>query len=122
MRAYLSKYQIKWVLKNIILGNIYRPPRENLSNENVQLFINELTPVLVDLIKFASDIVLAGDYNIDLLKMQQRLLFREYFENIIAHGLFPTLTLPTRVTDRSATLIDNIFLMFLITDSIFLVY
>ena len=95
--------------KNIILGNIYRPPRENLSNENIQLFINELTPVLADLNKFASDIVLACDYNIDLLKMQERLLFREYFENIIAYGLFPTLTLPTRVTDRSATLIDNIF-------------
>ena len=30
--------------KNIIIGNIYRPPRDR--NENYQTFINELTPIL----------------------------------------------------------------------------
>ena len=30
--------------KNIIIGNIYRPPQDR--NENYQTFINELTPIL----------------------------------------------------------------------------
>ena len=43
-----------------------------------------------------------GDFNIDLLKVK-------YFDDIISHGLFPKITLPTRICESSSTLIDNIF-------------
>ena len=33
----------------------------------------------------------------------------KYFDKIIAHGLFPKITLPTRIYESSSTLIDNIF-------------
>ena len=59
-----------------------------------------------------SYILLIGDFNIDLLKINDRPHFKDYFMNMISHGLLPTITLPTRLTDNSASLIDNIFSSF----------
>ena len=36
-------------------------------------------------------------------------MLNNYFDNIISNGFFPTITLPTRLSNRSSTLIDNIF-------------
>ena len=49
------------------------------------------------------------DYNIDLLKVKINPRFGEFFDNIISSGFFPKITLPTRFSDHSATLIDNVF-------------
>ena len=54
-------------------------------------------------------IYLCGDYNIDLLKIYQKNQYNLFFENLIAAGFQPKISLPTRLTDHSATLIDNIF-------------
>ena len=43
----------------------------------------------------------------DLLKINRH--YCKYFDKIIAHGLFPKVTLPTRICESSSTLIDNIF-------------
>ena len=56
-----------------------------------------------------SDIILVGDFNINLLKISDNLLFKDYLDNIFALGLHPTITLPTRITDTTATLIDNVY-------------
>ena len=53
--------------KNIILGNIYKPPLNNNNNDNIQTFINEVEPVISQLNHANSNIILTGDYNIDLL-------------------------------------------------------
>ena len=50
-----------------------------------------------------------GDFNIKLLKIKERQVFNEFLENIMAYGFYPTVTLPTRLSESSATLIDNIF-------------
>ena len=52
---------------------------------------------------------LCGDYNIDLLKIFQKNQYNIFFENLITAGFQPKISLPTRLTDHSATLIDNIF-------------
>ena len=54
-----------------------------------------------------------GDFNIDLLKVKENRHYCKYFDEIIAHGLFSKITLPTRICESSSRLIDNIF-----TDSI----
>ena len=95
---------------NITLGNIYRPPRDILNN--YQTFIQELALVLQSLDHTNSDVVIAGDMNIDLLKINDRAIFSEYFDMILASGFFPSITLPTRITNRSATLIDNFLCKF----------
>ena len=50
-----------------------------------------------------------GDFNLNLLNEQLHQLTSEFLDIMYANMLFPTITLPTRITWHSATLIDNIF-------------
>ena len=87
------------------MGNIYRPPRD--INENYETFIEELTPTLDKLNKRKTEVVIAGDYNIDLLKINEKAILSEYFDMLTTNNFIPKITLPTRISSRSATLIDN---------------
>lgn len=93
--------------KKIIIGNIYRPPRDNVNNYNI--FISEMEQILHGLQNGNKEIAIAGDFNIDLLKIKERHIFNDYFETILLNGFIPKITLPTRITHHSSTLIDNIF-------------
>ena len=92
--------------KKMILGNVYRPPRD--TNENYNQFINEFVPILSDFGKSKSDVIIAGDYNIDLLKVLEKPVFSAYFDAVTALNFFPKITLPTRFSKKSCTLIDNL--------------
>ena len=94
--------------KHIILGNIYKPPKEN-NNTNIETFISELTSDLYNLDRLNTNVILAGDFNINLLQIKNRPVFANYFDLLITNGFSPSITLPTRFTDTSCTLIDNIF-------------
>ena len=50
---------------------------------------------------------MCGDYNIDLLKVNDLKFNEEYFHDILSAGYIPTITLPTRLS-VSSSLIDNI--------------
>ena len=52
---------------------------------------------------------LCGDFNIDLLKINVKDLYHTFFNSLIAAGYLPRISLPTRITNHSATLLDNIF-------------
>jgi len=93
--------------KKIIVINIYRPPRNNV--DDIAGFSNDLEKVFSCFDK-EKNIILAGDFNIDLLNIHANQHINEYFENFISSGYVPCLTLPTRLTSYSGTLIDNIFL------------
>ena len=56
-----------------------------------------------------------GDYNIDLLKVNDLKFNEEYFHDILSAGYILTITLPTRLSAFSS-LIDNIFTANLSTD------
>ena len=90
----------------IIIGNIYRPPRDIC--ENYQKFNKEFTDILLRLQKTKGDIAIVGDYNIDSLKVEQIPIIRDYLDTIMTQGFFPTITLPTRFSDLNGTLIDNV--------------
>ena len=49
------------------------------------------------------------DHNFDFLKYGKHDPTQHLLETILDHNLFPTITLPTRITKTMATLIDNIF-------------
>ena len=51
---------------------------------------------------------MCGDYNVDLLKINNVQFNENYFDSIISSGYVPTITLPTRLSDNSS-LIDNVF-------------
>ena len=87
------------------MGNIYRPPRD--INENYRQFIDEFTTVLAKLEISHSDVIIAGDFNIDLLKIHEKPIFGDYFDAITGHSFSPKITLPTRFSNMNGTLIDN---------------
>ena len=53
-------------------------------------------------------IYLCGDFNIDLLKINVKELYATGYNCLVSAGFSPLISLPTRVTDHSATLRDNI--------------
>ena len=85
--------------KGIIIGNIYRPPR--MLNDEIKQFINEFTLLILSLEKHRLNINLAGDYNLNLLKINNDELCNELFYLITSHSLLPQITLPTRLTQTS---------------------
>jgi hypothetical protein len=101
----LSNYSRK---KNVVIGNIYRPPRDSIDNYNT--FINDFDEILSTAFGSNREIVIAGDFNLDFLKIRNNPHTNSFFETMITHGLIPKITLPTRITDHSATLIDNCFI------------
>ena len=50
-----------------------------------------------------------GDFNINLLKYQSHPETNDFIKLMVSHYLLPHILHPTRVTDHSATIIDNIF-------------
>ena len=50
---------------------------------------------------------MAGDFNIDLLRLNEKPIFNDYFDMLITDHFSPTISLPTRLSARSASLLDN---------------
>ena len=94
--------------KDVIVGNIYKPPKD-YDIENINTFTTEIENVIHELDRRNSEILIAGDYNINLLNLDVRQAFSDFFYSMLANSLFPRITLPTRLDKNSCTLIDNIY-------------
>ena len=90
--------------KNIVVGVVYRPP-----DQDINVFNNYIDNVLTSAAKNQKLIYLMGDFNINLLNEDVHLPTSEFINVITTHSLYPSITKPTRITSKSATLIDNIF-------------
>ena len=53
--------------------------------------------------------ILAGNYNIDLLKINEKQLFLTFHDTLLSYHYIPKITLPTRLSNTTATLIDHLF-------------
>ncbi len=93
--------------KPIIIGNIYKPPKDTL--ENYYELLTELEPIVKTLESNKNETIITGDFDIDLLKINEKHVFIEYFDLIISHSFYPKITLPTRLSNKHGTLIDNFF-------------
>ena len=93
--------------KQLTLCNIYRAPRD--TNAELSDFLNDITPIIELLSNESSNVIYAGDINIDLLQFKQREKYCEYFDLMVNNNFLPFISLPTRISRRSATLIDHIF-------------
>ena len=92
--------------KAIIIGNVYRPPYN--SRDSYTTFSFEFNAMLLEYQSTSQKAYICGDYNIDLLKVNDLKFNKEYFHDILSAGYIPTITLPTRLS-ASSSLIDNIF-------------
>ena len=85
-------------------GCIYRHPCSNLEqfNEYIEKSLRTLS-------KENKDVYISGAFNIDLLKLDKNLQYQEFYNLMTGHGFLPLIVRPTRVTDTSSTVIDNIY-------------
>ena len=93
--------------KNIICGSMYRHPWNN--NINFENFFNYLSNTLNKLTKENNELYLCGDFNIDLLKIDNKINYKKFYELLCSYGLLPQIVHPTREFGDSSTIIDNIF-------------
>ena len=90
--------------KNIMCGCIYRHPNRDPDN-----FFEYIENTLSKLDNNKYQIFIMGDYNIDLLQYEHSSLSNDFINMMISKSFLPYILQPTRVTDHSATVIDNIF-------------
>ena len=91
--------------KNTIVGCIYKHPGLTVQDFNFDF----LQPLIDKIVIENKNIVLLGDFNIDLLHYETNKPTREFVDLMFSASLTPQITIPTRLTVRSKTLIDNIF-------------
>ena len=92
------------------MGNIYKPPRDNINPTNINVFMTELEPIIQELSSSNTEVLVCCDYNINLLKLTGEAHFSDFFEIMLGHSYYPKITLPTRLSNSSgATIIDNTF-------------
>ena len=92
--------------KEILICNVYRPPKD--LNADYRQFIDEFSNC-IDSIGQKKEVIITGDFNINLLKIHERELFSEFLDTLVAHSFVRKITFPTRFTETTGTLIDNLF-------------
>lgn len=85
--------------KTLMAGIVYRPPESNINS-----FIEKLDETLHAL--HQTNCIILGDFNINILKEDDHAL--NFLNTLHSFSFFPTITMPTRVTSTSQSLIDNI--------------
>ena len=89
-----------------VIVNEYRPPNKIVDTFNI--FVNEFDMFLNNLSKMNKSTYICADFNIDLLRIHKKHNYRNFFDTVLSAGFHPKITLSTRITDTSNTLIDNI--------------
>ena len=97
--------------KFLIVGNIYRPnsaPFADVKRSNTLL--NEIIENIKSKPDYrnAKEYFICGYLNIDLLKYETHQDTCSYLDTLLLNGLLPLVTLPTRISNHSATIIDHI--------------
>ena len=105
-----DEFEVLWVEiknkkgKNFLIGCAYRHPNTDSLN-----FIEYIETTLAKIHKNKYEIFLMGDFNIDLLQYDSHNPANDFIKSLISHSFLPYVHQLTRVTDYSATIIDNIF-------------
>ena len=95
--------KIKTSRTSHFITSLYRPPRNTKLQkfyENLENLVNKKNAID----KNATYDIL-GDFNINLFNSKLR---EDFFENSLCNGLLPIITRPTRITENTSSLIDNI--------------
>ena len=106
---FIEVFPNKLKSKSIIVGTVYRSPGFN-SNDDMVEFNNSITNIVTSLEQTDKDIIISGDFNLNLLKIDSHVHTANFLDTMISHGFIPQITLPTRINSFSSTLIDNVFI------------
>ncbi len=75
----------------------------------IEKWAQEISPILTTLDKEISECIIAGDFNLDLLKLNEREVFSELFYALTENNFYHKITLLTRFSIKHGTLIDNFY-------------
>ena len=107
-----SETEMKWIeiieekSCNKIIGIIYRHPHQ----QDID-FIPKFTDILHKLNREKKNIILAGDFNYDLLTYAKNEKVNDFITTIYENMLHPCITQPTRIIEHQRpSIIDNIFI------------
>ncbi len=90
--------------QNVLIGSIYR------HHTPVQSFIDTyFKKTLQTITKSKKRCILAGDFNVDLIKYGDNKIIDDFYDGLSSHSFRPLILQPTRVTSKTLSLIDNIF-------------
>ena len=92
-------------IKNIVVGTIYRTP-----NIPINIFLDYLSDLSNKILSDNNkNIFISGDFNIDFLNLSTETAPLNFLDSMLSNFLCPLISLPTRLTSLSKSLIDNIF-------------
>ena len=87
--------------KNIV-GVVYRHPTPQREN-----FISALNESIMKITKTNLTFYLCGDFNVNISPEFSNPSANDFLNMILGNSAFPTITIPTHVTENSKTIIDN---------------
>ena len=97
--------------QKILIGTVYRPgtkcPGLNFTEQFSQ-FSDILSNILSELGSKYEKVYIFGDFNLDLLKINENKFISEYVDSLFSFGFLQIVTKPMRISANSATLIDHI--------------
>ena len=102
---FVKIHRCKGYNRTKIIGNIYRSPARQ-----PEAFLEIFKATLHNLGRHSrKHMTLHGDFNLDLLKHSSEQACQSIIDIASTYGFLQIVSRPTRITDRSATLIDHIY-------------
>ena len=91
--------------ENMIIGCVYK----HLKHEVSDFTNNFITPLLDKLSNKNKDIMITGDFNINLINYNDDKNTGSFLDTMFSQSFLPYITTPTRITRKTKTLIGNIY-------------
>ena len=91
---------------SFVIGTIYKHP----TMQNYKFNIDSMENLLNKIKHESKRTILASDFNLNLTKYAQKTGENQFSEIFPPNNFMPQITLPTRVAQKSATIIDNILI------------
>ena len=111
LKVQCDQYESVWIeisnksSKNILCGCVYRHPNQDLSD-----FLVYLESVLKTVSNEDKEVYICGDFNVDLLKLDDINSYLTYYNLLCSYSFLPLIIHPSRKVDnQTPSLIDNIF-------------
>ena len=86
----------------------YRRCSLSTSTPKHENFISSLNESIMKITKTNQTFYLCGDFNVNISPESSNPSANHFLNMILGNSAFPTITIPTRVTENSKTIIDNI--------------
>ena len=80
----------------------------NPQNQTLIYLLHTSVTLLGIISKERKQCILMGDFNLDLIKIDKHNQTKDFIHSLYTKAFYPTISKPTRVTEHSATLLDNI--------------